>query len=70
MSTTMTMVNNHKITVTMYRDIEDDARIAKMVMEGAKPEDAEFIVVKNRLRRTIGEGAPQFFPGKKGEGDE
>ena len=70
MSTTMTMTTNHKISIIMFRDVEDDARIAKMVMEGAKPEDAEFIVVKNRLRRTIGEGAPQFFPGKKEEVDE
>jgi riboflavin synthase len=67
MSATMIMTTNHNVSVTMYADGEDQARIAKMVMGGAKREDAEYIVLKNRLRKEIGEGAPQFFPGVKGD---
>lgn len=65
MPATMTMTTNHNVSVTMYADDEDKARIDKMVHDGAKEEDAEYIVLKNRLRKEIGEGAPQFFPGMK-----
>lgn len=69
MSTTMTLTNNKNVSVTLYRGEDDNARITDMVVNGAKAEDAEYIVLKNRLRKEIGEGAPQFFPGAVKEGD-
>ena len=62
MPATMSMVKSPNVSVTMYRGIEDTHRINQMVKEGTKEEDAEFLVLKNRLRREIGEGAPHFFP--------
>lgn len=70
MQTQMTMVKDQSITVTLYADDEEKVKITKLVAEGAREEDASFIVLKNRLRRDIGEGAPQFFPTPVAEVDE
>lgn len=62
MQADLTLVQNHNVTITLYPNDEEKASITKMVVDGASVEDASFIVLKNRLRRDIGEGAPQFFP--------
>lgn len=62
MQTNLTMVKDQTTTITLYADDEEQMKITKLMAEGAKEEDASFIVLKNRLRRDIGEGAPQFFP--------
>lgn len=62
MQTNLTLVTDQTTTITLYADDEERMKITKLVAEGSKEEDASFIVLKNRLRRNIGEGAPQFFP--------
>ncbi len=62
MPATMKITTNHNVSVTMYRSDEDDAAIVDMVANGTKVEAAEFIVLKNRLRHSIGKDAPNFFP--------
>ena len=62
MPATMNLVKSPNVSVTMYAGEEDQMAINDMVADGAKEQDATFLVLKNRLRKSIGEGAPHFYP--------